>query len=206
MKKMIGFAFVCLFVSSSLATYTYVVDSYGPSKHLENDESILILDKGGMDSLYLTDFCTAKIEGTSTLGSGTGGIWTLSLSGNSSLDFFEGQAYEIAIHNDATAVLRGGLIQQIWSQQLAWQHEGDPPVLVPNPHITIVYSGDLPTYNETTNILTGLWENGNSFSIHLSDIPEGSGYSPAIENIQFIPEPGTMALLGIGGLLIRRKK
>jgi len=53
------------------------------------------------------------------------------------------------------------------------------------------------------NVLTGLWGNGDPFSIHLPNI---TGYSPAIENIQFqlIPEPTSLLLLSLGGLLLRR--
>ena len=113
----------------------------------------------------------------------------------------------IDIGGEATAFLSGGLIQQIWSGQYAWEwdYDVDPPAQVPNPHITIIYSGDLPTV--TANVLTGLWGNGDPFSIYLSDVPEGYGFSPAIENIQFelIPEPATFGLFGLGCLLMRRK-
>ena len=80
--------------------------------------------------------------------------------------------------------------------------EGDPPVWVPNPHITMVCDVDSVFHDTGTNILTGDWLDGCSFSIQLVDV---DGYSPAIENIQFIPEPATLILLAVGCALIRKR-
>ena len=146
------------------------------------------------------DSSLVSIENTSTLGDGTGGIWQINPFDISNLEMSGGQVNMISINNNATAYLSGGLIQQIWSYQYTTTF---------GPHITVVYSGDLPTYNETTNLLTGLWGGGDPFSIYLSDVPADSyGYSPAIDNIQFelIPEPATFVLLGIGALMFRRKE
>ena len=112
--------------------------------------------------------------------------------------------HTLDLGGDATVLLSGGLIEQLTSKQNAWKwdYDVDPPAKVPNPHITIIYSGDLPTLDEN-NILTGLWADGSAFSIQLIDV---DGYSPVIDDIHFIPEPKALALFGLGSLLLRRKK
>jgi len=95
------------------------------------------------------------------------------------------------------------VIEQIWSGQGAWKWVGDPPEYVPNPHIEIICDVDSVKYDATANILTGDWLDGSSFSIQLIDV---EGYSPAIENIFFTPEPATLLLVGAGGLLLSRKR
>ncbi len=55
--------------------------------------------------------------------------------------------------------------------------------------------------------LTGFWLNGTAFSIDIKnygggDLPVGITY----DNLNLIPEPASMVLLGLGGLLLRRRK
>ncbi len=158
---------------------------------------------GGGDSLALHDNSFARIEGTSPLQEGYGGIWTLDMGGYSYLEFYGGEVHELSIGTYATAVLAGGRIDRIWSYQDAWQYGGDPPVLLPNPHITIIGDLDSVNHNIETNVLTGNWLDGTGFNIQLIDV---DGYSPAIENIQFIPEPAALLLMGAGALLLRGKR
>ena len=202
MKKMMIYSmFVCLFVSNSLATYTYEIFTYGPSKSLNDIENILVADEGGMNGLRLFDNSSADINGTSTLGDGTGGIWHITLAGSSSLSMTGGQVHQLDFNNDATATLSGSYIETIWSYQIAWKYDDTSHVLVPDPHITMV--SDVWEHDAETNVLTGLWLDGSAYEIQLHDV---EGYSPVIDNIQFVPEPMTLALLGFGGFLIHRKK
>jgi hypothetical protein len=193
MKKTIFYIlFICLFVSTGLA-YTYEIYTYGGSKNLTDNESILFADEGGMDNLILENYSTATIEMTSVLVEGSGGIWEIDLVNNSSLIMFDGQVNIIDISGSATATLYGGLIQSIYSYQI-----------VPDPHITLYYSGNLPTVQKISgyDFLVGQWSNGDPFSIYLHD----TGYN-VYGNFNFIliPEPITLALIAFGGLLIRKK-
>ncbi|MCI0499275.1 MAG: PEP-CTERM sorting domain-containing protein, partial [Planctomycetales bacterium] len=58
-------------------------------------------------------------------------------------------------------------------------------------------------YDTNTKLLTGHWLDTAAFSIQLIDV---QGYSSAIQNIQFVPEPATLTLLCFGGFLLRRKR
>jgi len=183
MKKII-LLISLVFSLPAFAGYTYVIDSYGPVPDLYGTESLLMIEQGGDNMITLWDNSSAKIVSTSVLKQGFGGIQYLTQLGNSYLDFSGGEIY---------------------SNQSAWKLAGDPPVSVWNPHITIVYSGALPVLNLTSHVLTGLWGNGTNFSIYLPNI---TGYSPAIDNIKFtiIPEPASLILLAVVGLLVRKRK
>ena len=202
MKLVLIFALlVCLAVPAQ-ATYYEITSGYTPGLTLDNSDSLLMTG-GGLDILTLFESSSATIQNTSSLVEGSGGIWEFNLAGDSHLDFSGGELRNLDIGRDATAILSGGRIDSIESSQIAWEWDYgvDPPEWVTNPHITIE-SLDY-SYNTPTNLLTGYWLDGTDFSIQLIDV---NGYSPAIENIQFIPEPATLILLGLGGLLLRRKK
>ena len=149
------------------------------------------------------DYSIATIQSTDPLiDEFTGGIWQLTMAGYSYLDLSGGDIHEMVIGSYATATLSGGRIDNIYSQQVAWIQEGDPPEWVPNPHITMVCDVDSVFHDLGTNILTGDWLDGSAFSVQLVDV---DGYSPAIENIRFIPEPATLLLLTLGTALIRKR-
>jgi hypothetical protein len=119
------------------------------------------------------------------------------MGGYTYLYFSGGEIHQLDVHSYATATLSGGMIEEIWSYQSAYTVSG-----LYNPHITIDCQLDSVFHDTGTNILTGNWLDGSSFSIQLVDV---DGYSPAIENIIFIPEPATLILLAVGCAIIRRR-
>jgi hypothetical protein len=50
--------------------------------------------------------------------------------------------------------------------------------------------------------ITGLWKDGSAFSIKFIDHRD---FDPTWTNVDVIPEPATLLMLGFGGLLMRRK-
>ena len=184
------------------AGYLIENDDFVESLSLRDQETLLMTG-GGIDHLMMFDSSSADVYSTNPLLEGDGGIWFLTLAGYSQLEFSGGGIHEFVIGSYAQALLSGGRIDEIRSYQSAWQYGGDPPALLPDPHITIVCDLDSVNHNIETNVLTGNWLAGTGFEIQLIDV---DGYSPAIENIQFVPEPATLLLVGAGGLLLRRKR
>jgi hypothetical protein len=135
------------------------------------------------------------IRNTAPLVKFSGGIWTLDLSDWSQLNFSGGQIYWFDIDDYATAVLSGGNINTL-------RNYNEQPVYDKRIEI-ICKSYD---YNATTKKLTGIWGDDTSFNIQLSDSPQYT-YTPTYNILKFtiIPEPMSLILLSIGGLLLRKK-
>ena len=145
-----------------------------------------------------------EILNTSSLTS-SGGVADLNLDDTSRLQLFGGEIGVIDFRDHSVADLRGGNINYIRSfQQVGWV--GRDWV---SPYIEIVCRN----YDDSNpNWITGTWNVDNNhdgqwdtFSIQLLN---QDGYSPVIDNIQFttVPDPATFALLGLGGLLLCRKR
>jgi hypothetical protein len=192
--------------ASAFASYTYVITDgmdFG-GLTLTGTQSLLMTGGGGANlNLYFNS--SAVIQRTAPYNQSTyprGGIEILSVADYAHLDFPGGEVYEIGLGAYATATLSGGEIDRLYTTQAAWQYVGQPPVSVWNPHVEIICKDW--DYNTTTKILTGIWGNDSLFNIQLVNV---SGYSPTIDNIEFtiIPEPASLLLLTIGGLLLKRK-
>jgi hypothetical protein len=157
----------------------------------------LIVDGGGAVIIEVWNSACLEVRSTSTpLGLGKGGIMDIALTNTSRLDYYGGLTEEIALYKNATANLYDGRIDYITSYQYATTQ-----------HINITCQTGWEWIWEGQNIvgITGLWRNDTGFTIHFID-KQNLGFDPVWKNINIIPEPATLTLLGIGGLLLRRKK
>jgi hypothetical protein len=202
MKILFGIMLGGMLSLSVSAGYDFIIDGgYTPGITLQGNQT-LFMTGGGLGDLTLYNDSSAMIQDTSVLNQFIGGVWLIRLSGNSKLSIEGGQVYELDINYSALAMISGGRIDSIYGYQSAWKYEGQPSELVWNPHITIICQPDW-IYNTQSKMLKGSWLDGSKFNIQLVDV---AGYSPVIENIRFIPEPATFAMIGLGGALLRRRK
>ncbi len=193
MKRLLLSLFLIGFYTSvSLGAFDYVIsDTYEFGIFSLNSESLLVTGAGA-EEIHADFDAYIEVQNTAPLEDNVGGIHALNLTDASTMNYYDGEMSGFRIYNGATATFSGGRIDFISSYQ-------DSEVLK---HITFIV--DLDSIDLTGDLLTGDWlSGGGSFSITLQD---QAGYDSVYSNINFVPEPATLALLGLGGLLIRKKK
>ncbi len=202
MKKML--CLLLLFAGFANAAAYVISDGYkfGITK-IENHDSLLVTG-GGAYQIDAFNYSTIVVEDTTPLQVNVGGIAIIDISDWCSLEISGGEIGYLYIEDYyATATLSGGSINKILSFQDVYS-----PNDVYTPHIEIICR----EYTASSSLITGVWNVDNdgdgfydTFNIELEDQPE---YDPVLENIKFtiVPEPISLALLGLGGFVIRRKR
>ena len=156
------------------------------------------IDASGSSSITIIRTSTPLISNSS-------GVYSIWILDNSELTIESGAIGGISLSNNTTAVLSGGSISHISSYQDVEWWDGEPF----GQHIEIIcISYDL----NASNLLTGVWGvdiNGdNEYDTFAIQLHDQAGYDPVITNIDFTivnPEPATLFLLSLGGLILRKK-
>jgi len=181
-----------------ITTYVGDVDCYSGLLEVKNG--------GAADLLEMQNSSHLIVWSTGPLGTNPrGGIWDINLVHNSHLDYYGGWTEEITIRNNATANLYGGRIDAITSfQNVQWIYGGQPY----GQHINIYAKNWSWVYeNGVIRGITGQWlENGTTFNIRFTTNGEQWGHDPVWANINVIPEPATMLLFVLGGMMLRKHK
>ena len=194
MKRLIPFLFLLsFFVSMSFGEIVFdytISDAYYHGMLTLNSESLLVTGAGA-DTIEANGESYIEVRDTAPLEQHVGGIYDLNLDDFSTMNYYDGETSLFDIRGGATAMFSGGRIDYIRSFQ-------DSDL---TKHITFI--ADLDSIDLTGNLLTGNWLDNSGFSITLQD---QTGYDPVYSNINFVPEPATLALFGLGGLLLKKKR
>jgi hypothetical protein len=156
------------------------------------DYDTLLMTGGTAYYLNMGGWSTGIIEDTDPLNiaGGDGGIWEVEASSYSELTINDGEFYDLIANGYGTVNLHGGQIfgdltiynSTAWVHIFGYGFNNDPFLGSP---------------------LTGFWSGGTPFSINLVD-DTISTYDQLI--FHEIPEPASIILLGLGGLLLRKRK
>jgi hypothetical protein len=195
MKRLIPFLFLLTFfvpITFGEIVFDYTIsDTYEFGTFVLDSEALLVTGAGA-DNIFANGESYIEVQNTAPLQENVGGIHGLILDDFSILNYYDGEMGGFRIYDDAIATFSGGGIDYISSYQ-------DSDLIE---HITFIC--DVGSVDLTGSLLTGDWLNdGGSFSITLQD---QTGYDSVYSNINFVPEPATLALFGLGGLLLRKKR
>ena len=164
-------------------------DEFGSLILVDYDTLLMTGGQGG--NLSLGGWSTATIEDTNPIiGEGDGGIWQLNTASYSELTINGGEINDLGGQHESLINLSGGQILGDLTvfNLTAWVH---------------IYGYGFNNDPFSGSPLTGFWADATPFSINLVDSTI-STYDQII--FHEIPEPVSILLFGLGGLMLRRKR
>ncbi len=201
MKRAMPLLFIISCVSMAHAGYADGLISAGEYEELVDWISgTLIVDGGGANTILAWNSSRVEVRSTTPfLGQPhPSGITDLVLWRDSRLDYYGGETEELSMEMNATAHLYGGRVDFISSYQYGTTER-----------IFIYAQEDWLWTFEADKIrgITGSWWDGTPFNMRFTNNPWQSEYGPAWTRVAVItPEPATLLLMTLGGLLSRRRR
>ncbi len=203
-KILLMMAMLVVVSGGRLEATHYTIEDGDNFGNLTLDDDTLTMTGGEGHNLVLYGDSVATIENTAPLvGVDDGGIWEITVSSSSILNLNGGEINSIRTYWSGVINMTGGEVGEVdlYSQNLFNLSGGQVGQLT----ITSVESWailDGYGFSEYVpgNPITGYWHDDTAFSINLVD----DGIS-TYDQIIFIPEPVSVLLLGIGGLILRKR-
>lgn len=195
-----------LFVPTTYAGYDRVISNGEYVYGLDWGSGSLLVDGGGGDRIEVLNYAQIEVRSTSMpLGLDKGGIMDITLKNFSQLSYFGGLTGNLIIRQNSIADLHGGQIDYITSFQNVFWMYGEPTGQHINLYCQTGWSWLTDGAQNKVGI-TGLWMDNTPFTIQFQD-RTSLGFDPVWANINVIvPEPASIMLLALGGLLIKKRK
>ncbi len=189
-KRLIGLLILAItaFANASIVYDHVLTDHF----HMwsSSGTSKTLIDGGWGEDIYADDYAYINIQST-----GNYDISDFRADRYATIDMYGGAIHYLGIVPKAFANIYGGTID-ILKIGFAMQTMKD---------CVAMYVTDYD-FDSVESVLSGHWQDGSEFNITLENY--GTGIYETINWIDFhvVPEPMTIALFGIGSLLLRRKK
>ena len=189
--KKVGLVILVLLLAAivNAGTHYEVSSGYFGTVTLRDDDT-LNMTGGWGDSIQQGGTSEAVIHNTDVQG-----VFSIGSASSSTLIIYDGVFNDIQTSNSNLTTIYGGNIGTLICAQ---DVTGEGDVHIP---MTTLYVSQW-SYNETSMLLTGQWQDFAPFSIQLED---NYGIS-TFDNLLFIPEPSSLVLFGLISLALRRRK
>ncbi len=198
-------SFASIYDSNGIATDGYISEGEYGSNVQVSEDSILTVTGGGAEQIRLFDNSHLEIISTKTPLSdyyeGGGGIYYITPSDNSTVTFSGGIANYIYVLKDAAAIINGGQVNLIRTAQ--YEYVGKTITIECCEGWSWLYDNE----GEINGIAGQWYKYGNDeFSIKFLNIDKPL-LTDTWTHVEVVtPEPTTIVLLTLGGLLAKRNR
>lgn len=213
MKRLIP----CLVMMSFCASVSFGVFDYNVKEvyynfQLELNNQSVLVESAGVEEIVALNNSYIEVKNTLPLQPHVGGIDRVRLYDTSLMNLYDGEVGYITVDENSALGMTGGFVNNVFLTEngSVTVSGGGINTLVIGQAIeedtfyTLVCDIDslIYTYDGAAVLgIAGDWLDGSEFDIELFNAVGG----PVIDHIQFVPEPATLCMVGVGVLLVRRR-